>query len=95
MKEIEAMSILELLDAVDDSALRREMKVFVDACEMFDRKLGETFRSLRNIEKHYGYALDVTDELRALHSVMHDVRRKQRDALEQIATLDERSALAV
>ena len=95
MKKLEAMPTSELLDAVGDGTLRQEMQNLLTKCILFDGQVALAICTLSNIEDHFGYALDLTDELRALHSVMHDVRKKQRHALETIAVLDERSALAV
>lgn len=94
-KRIEEMTITELLRAVDDQSVQDDMREFMRRLEVFDQKALSTFRNLTNIRNDYAYALDVTDELTAIHRLIMSVRRKQRTVLELMATLDERSALAV
>jgi len=95
MLYLNAMSSTELLDAVGDETLRQEMQNLLTKCILFHDKVEAAIRTLSNIEDNFGYALDLTDELLALRSVRVSVRRKQRNAFEQIAVNDERSALAV
>jgi len=91
-KRIEEMTITELLRAVDDQSLQNDMKEFMQRLEVFDQKALSTFRNLNNIRNEYAYALDVTDELTAIHRLIMSVRRKQRTALKLMASLDERTA---